>query len=125
MDYGYNPHGIIANPQVIETLLPQSDYLFVHRKKRFRTFHEIGTTCLKCSLRSTHLLIWHEKNIPAAIHYDYAGRRTWSDDLIIMTLDHIVPKSKGGSDKAHNLQPLCYTCNKNKKDMPNEEFMKK
>lgn len=31
--------------------------------------------------------------------------------LLLMTKDHIVPKSKGGSDKLSNMQTMCTTCN--------------
>ncbi len=35
-------------------------------------------------------------------------------DDIKMEVDHIVPWSKGGSDKVYNLQPLCKRCNRGK-----------
>ena len=34
--------------------------------------------------------------------------------LIMMTQDHILPKSRGGSDQIENLQTMCETCNHNK-----------
>ena len=38
----------------------------------------------------------------------------------MLTIDHIVPRSKGGLDTASNLQLLCHTCNaiKGNRDMP-------
>ena len=40
--------------------------------------------------------------------------------LHALTIDHIVPRSKGGLDTASNLQLLCHTCNaiKGNRDMP-------
>lgn len=41
-----------------------------------------------------------------------------------LTLDHIVPKSKGGSNNTNNLACCCRSCNSSKKDKSLEEWLK-
>ena len=42
-----------------------------------------------------------------------------------MTIDHIVPVSKGGTNEMSNLQPTCLVCNRIKQDILPQEFMNK
>jgi diadenosine tetraphosphate (Ap4A) HIT family hydrolase len=39
-----------------------------------------------------------------------------------LEVDHIVPRNKGGSDDATNLQALCYSCNAMKRDTDDTDF---
>lgn len=39
-----------------------------------------------------------------------------------VTIDHVVPVSKGGADVVENMQPAHYRCNRMKRDMTPEEF---
>ena len=40
-----------------------------------------------------------------------------------MTVDHVVPQSKGGTDHVTNLQLLCAACNSMKGTRSQEEFV--
>jgi 5-methylcytosine-specific restriction endonuclease McrA len=35
---------------------------------------------------------------------------------VMLTKDHIIPRSKGGKNKLSNYQPMCIHCNKKKAD---------
>jgi len=47
-----------------------------------------------------------------------------SADVKALDVDHIVPRSKGGSDDESNLQALCYTCNRAKNNRDDTDFRK-
>jgi hypothetical protein len=47
-----------------------------------------------------------------------------SIDLKTMTIDHIRPKSKGGSNAIYNLAASCYQCNNLKSNIEYETFIK-
>jgi 5-methylcytosine-specific restriction endonuclease McrA len=39
------------------------------------------------------------------------------------TVDHRVPKSRGGTDGLSNLVFACFTCNQRKRDRPEADFL--
>ncbi len=41
----------------------------------------------------------------------------------VLTVDHIVPQSKGGGDELENLQLLCHSCNSTKGNRTQEEMI--
>ena len=45
-----------------------------------------------------------------------------SKDSIEFRIDHIVPRSRGGSHEENNLVPCCVSCNSQKKDKTLEEY---
>lgn len=47
-----------------------------------------------------------------------------NDQLVLMTIDHIVPTSVGGTDAIVNLQPLCELCNSTKGNQSESLFYK-
>lgn len=40
------------------------------------------------------------------------------------TIDHMIPRSRGGTDAFENLVGACETCNQNKADMTIDEFIR-
>ena len=49
----------------------------------------------------------------------YKCRKCGSTEFL--TIDHIIPVSKGGSDENNNLQTLCSDCNTKRGNRPNME----
>lgn len=46
------------------------------------------------------------------------------DDPLRATLDHVIPRSKGGKDSRKNLVLSCYQCNQAKGHLRAEEFLR-
>lgn len=44
-------------------------------------------------------------------------------DIILCTLDHVVPQCQGGSDELENLIPTCKLCNNKRGDEPLDEYL--
>ena len=50
----------------------------------------------------------------------YCGRRA-NKNKVVLELEHIIPKSKGGPNSWHNLVASCHECNQKKRDRTPEE----
>jgi len=71
---------------------------------RYMTFYQKGVTCACCGRVGTHFKLDGDGDVRR--HFNL-----YCDDGMLMTKDHIMPKSLGGSDSIDNLQPMCAECN--------------
>ena len=45
------------------------------------------------------------------------------NNILMLTKDHIVPRSQGGGDEESNIQTVCWTCNQLKGSLTHKQFM--
>ncbi len=90
--------------------LPLSNLGRFSNHKRLRVFVEKGCKCVSCGREGTRLIEGRDNG--GTCHVDL-----YTNDLHPLTVDHIVPKSKGGTNLMDNLQPMCYKCNQLKRDI--------
>jgi hypothetical protein len=77
---------------------------------RTRLFLSGKLKCVACGLEGDHFHLEKHKNDQLMQFSPYLYG--WKDDEeIMMTLDHILPKSLGGSDNILNAQCMCVKCN--------------
>ena len=74
---------------------------------RYLVFKQ-NTSCAACGLQGTRMILDLNPN-DMNPHFNLYGVE--DERLILMTKDHIQPKSKGGSDTLDNFQTMCTTCN--------------
>jgi len=80
------------------------------RSLRYKTFIEKGYKCVCCGrVGAYYALECDEVANPNRAHFNL-----YSDDDVLMTKDHILPKSKGGKDAIENMQTMCTICNGSK-----------
>lgn len=91
-------------------------------RHRIKCFIAKGLSCVTCGITADKIILSYEPgldraNLPPSkgIHVDlFAGN-------VMMTVDHIKPKSKGGRNVLSNYQPMCYPCNQRKADKYEQE----
>lgn len=110
--YGeYLRYGIVLDIEALlksfKDMLENKNYL----EDRYLNFLKNGTECVRCGKKA--LVAYHETNGSRKKHYnlyaDVLGTKS-----AMLTLDHIVPVSKGGPSELSNYQCLCSACNAKK-----------
>jgi len=79
------------------------------KHRRLKVFYHKGCKCVSCDKVGVYLIAGKDKG--GAIHIDL-----YTKNFELMTIDHIKPRGKGGSNDIENLDPMCETCNSRKAD---------
>lgn len=92
---------------------PISDIEKYQDKGRLHVFHKKGFECSvpNCNHVGSRLILC--KDSGGGLHI-----RVFTDDLVMMNVDHRVAKSEGGTDSMDNLFPMCYPHNSKKGHYP-------
>jgi 5-methylcytosine-specific restriction endonuclease McrA len=89
---------------------------------RYRCFVYNGVTCTWCGLvgkffaKETHHAIPKNQNGTINKYHLNLYALDGNGNEVLMTKDHIIPRSKGGSNHHENLQTMCSRCNGLKDD---------
>lgn len=80
---------------------------------RMQNFFLHGVVCVTCGRAGTVFRV--ERTKGGFVHkYCRWHLNLYTADNVLMTADHIVPKSRGGKTELDNLQPMCSYCNAKK-----------
>jgi 5-methylcytosine-specific restriction endonuclease McrA len=83
---------------------------------RYELFATKGIKCIECGIEGSYFAL--EKDIAdstSKYHLNLYGKDEYGNEIMI-TKDHILPKSKGGENRLSNYQTMCYKCNQKKAD---------
>lgn len=80
---------------------------------RYKVFKFKGCSCVECGMVGIYFAKEKPtKQITNSFHFNLYGIKDGRE--VMMTKDHIHPKSKGGKNCLENYQPMCKECNEQK-----------
>lgn len=88
------------------------------KRKPLKVFRNQGTDCHYCGKKAALVIKVRDK-----IGTEF--KQVYTQDFELMTIDHIVPKSQGGSGLQSNLVPCCHGCNLEKQATSYDNFLRK
>ena len=98
-------------------------FLYIHgeninmRMTKYKLFKNKGIRCVKCGIEGKYFALeWNRIN-PQSVrpHFNLYGIDLGGMETM-MTIDNIVPTSKGGINNISNYQTMCRKCNLDKGD---------
>jgi 5-methylcytosine-specific restriction endonuclease McrA len=103
---------INSTSQVSNKLIKFDDkYDIKLNSQRYSLFKRDGVTCVSCGIVGQYFALEkHLKTQCTRPHFNLYGINK-CDEEIMLTKDHIIPKSKGGLNALSNYQVMCAECN--------------
>lgn len=89
---------------ILRTFDLHSQIVKMKDHRRFKCFYTHGVQCTECGVSAVYCAETQKSN--RSIHID-----AYTADWELMSVDHIIPKSLGGSSEVINLRPMCQRCN--------------
>jgi 5-methylcytosine-specific restriction endonuclease McrA len=95
-----------------EYVVKDKSYFVRMNSDRYFVFRD-NPNCVACGLRGTRMML-DVNPVDQSPHFNLYGEH--DGRLVLMTKDHIIPRSRGGADEINNLQSMCCLCNNLKAD---------
>ena len=92
----------------------QYTYNVRHGSLRYLTFDK-SCVCCCCGVVGRRMFLDAHNVGCGSAHFNLYAE--WNNKLILMTKDHIVPRSKGGEDVVENMRTMCTICNGHRGDL--------
>jgi hypothetical protein len=91
----------------------------------YKVFKHKGVKCSCCPMEGEYFALERTPGPGSSKynnwHFNLYGKNKFGRE-VMLTKDHVNPKSRGGSDEISNLQPMCFICNTRKGSFTMEEF---
>jgi CRISPR/Cas system Type II protein with McrA/HNH and RuvC-like nuclease domain len=105
--HGYRPTKILDMNELVNSF---------QNHKRLRVFLQKGMKCEYCDRYGVYLIECVSSR--GSKHTDI-----YTEEFELMTVDHYIPRGRGGTNTLNNLVPCCNDCNQRKGNRMPDEFI--